>query len=184
MAVLNYSGSGGVGGTKDGGEKQYYPFRLFYNFPLNIDLSTRAISREINGKKYPSVTTNLSISILDSDRRRKASVLLSVEDWYRWVLTVGELLARVKEIYVDNRISENINEDDFKIVSYRGEVLQMIPVVARIENESVPAVRIVFNDPAMFVDFPLVDIKSMHNVVSRIDVVTMSICANLLGDHL
>lgn len=181
MAVLNYSGNGNVGGEN---EKQYYVYRLFYNFPMSVDLSTRATVKEFNGKKYPMVTTTMIVGILDGEKKRKASILLSVEDWYRWILTVGELLARVKEIYVDNRISEGISEDDFKIVSYRGEVLQMIPVVARIENDMVPAVRIIFNDPAVFVDFPLVDIKSMHNVVSRVDVLTMSMCGNILADRL
>lgn len=116
---------------------------------------------------------------------RGTSLTLSVEDWYRWILVVGEILARVKSIYVDNHISEEIKDDEFKITNFKGEVLNMVPIMARTEDGGyAPAVRIILNDPGRFTDMALIDIKSMHNVLSKIDVMTLGSLFAMMGDRI
>lgn len=167
-------------------QKQYYTYRLFYSSPLDIVLSTRATAQEINGRKYPVVSTTIIINIVDrSDGKTvRRGVMLSSEDWYRWMITIGELLSKVKSIYVDNRIADMVTEDDFKIVTFRGEVLQMVPLMAKKGDDLIPAVRIIVNDAGNFADFPVIDIKSMYNVLNKIDILTMSMVGSLLGESI
>lgn len=183
MAAINTS----TGSTMDGApERQFYRYQIFMNPPLEISVSTRTTPGLFNGKKYPRISSTVYVGLVDKSNgsSKRNSVVLGLEDWYRWVITVGELLARVKSIYVDNIISPDVTEDDFKVVNYKGEVLQMIPLMVKMEENLVPAVRIIINDPSVYADFPLIDIKSMYNVINRIDILTFSMCANIMGDML
>lgn len=183
MAAINTS-AGSLGDTAP--EKQYYRYQIYMNPPLDIGISTRVTPGIFNRKKYPRMSTFVYVGIIDksSGTTKRNNVVLSIEDWYRWVIIVGELLARVKTIYVDNMISPDITDDDFKLVTFKGEVLQMIPLMVKMDENLVPAIRIIINDPAVYADFPLIDIKSMYNVLNRIDIMTFSMCANIMGDML
>lgn len=182
MAAINAS----TGGNLEGQDKQYYRYQIYMNPPLDITVSTKATPGVFNGKKYPRVSTFVYVGLVDKSNgsTKRNNIVLGVDDWYRWVITVGELLARVKSIYVDNMISPDVTDDDFKVVNFKGEVLQLVPLMVKMEDNLVPAVRVIVNDPSVYADFPLIDIKSMYNVINRIDVVTFGMCANILGDML
>lgn len=169
-------------------EKPYYGITLFQSFPLRIRLISACSYFERNGRKYPNVRTYGVVEILERSGDRTvsvSSVSLSPEDWYRWMHVIGELLAKTRVIYVNNdHIAENVSDKDFMVTNFKGEVVQMVPLIAKIENNIVPAVRIIVNEPSRFADFPLVDIKSMHNVLEKIDIITSGMCVNILGDSL
>jgi hypothetical protein len=151
---------------------------------MNIDLTARTNVREYNGKKYPSVSTFMAINTFERGEggSNRTTIMLTPDDWYRWMATIAEILHNVKTIYVDNRISEDVKEDDYKIVNYKGEVLQMVPLMAKKDDMYIPAVRIIFNDESRFVDFPLIDIRGMYNICNKIDVFSAGLMAGTLGE--
>lgn len=167
------------------GEAKYSSYRIYFNVPFNIDLTSKVEVRDFNGKKYPQVNSYMYLSInTRADGGSRTSIVLSPEDWYRWTATVGELLHKVKTIYVDNAIADGVTDEDFKIVNFKGEVIQMVPLMAKKDSEYIPAVRIILNDPARFVDFPLIDIKNMYNIVNKIDVFAAGLVGGILGEIL
>lgn len=172
--------------SNDQPQKPYYSYQLFFNKPMDISIQSRhSYTVGSNGRKYPRVSTFVSVTFMERDGSgtfKRNGISLTPEDWYRWMITISELLSKVKTIYVDNRISDSVTENDFKIVNFKGEVLQMVPIMAKLENDYIPAVRIILNEPSIFADFPLIDIKSMHNVLNKIDILTISMCACMLGD--
>ena len=185
MASINSSVGGATENTTP--QKQYYTFRLYFNPPLEISLISRATATVGgNGKKFPQLSTLVGVGLVDrsSGSFQRTQITLSPDDWYRWMITVGELLSKVKSIYVDGHIADNVTEDDFKIVSFKGEVLQMVPLMAKIDDNLVPAVRVIVNEPSRFADFPLIDIKSMYNIMNRVEVMSASMLGAILGDSL
>ena len=187
MPALNSSMNTANGATdQNNQDKQYYRYQLYMNPPLDISISTRVTAGTFNGKKYPKMQTFVYVGLIDksSGTTKRNSVVLGIEDWYRWLITVGEMLTKVKSIYVDNMISPDVGENDFKIVNFKGEVLQMVPLMVKMEDQLVPAVRIIINDPAIYADFPIIDIKSMYNILNRIDIMTFAMCSNIMGDML
>lgn len=168
-------------------QKPFTRIRVFFRAPLEVSISSKneMVTSTYTGRKFPTLTVYGSVGLMGNSNGRGTSLTLSVEDWYRWILVVGEILARVKSIYVDNHISEEIKDDEFKITNFKGEVLNMVPIMARTEDGGyAPAVRIILNDPGRFTDMALIDIKSMHNVLSKIDVMTLGSLFAMMGDRI
>lgn len=182
MAALTPSGDQ----TAQEQPKQYYRYRLFYAKPLEIEISSQySCFVGNNGKKFPRVATFMSVGFGNRDSAgnfKRTSISLPPDDWYRWMIVVGELLAKSPKIYLDNHIADDVTDDDFKIVNFKGEVLQMVPLMSHSGNDYVAAVRIIINDPANFNDFPLIDIKTMYNVLNKIDVLSMGMMGAMMGE--
>lgn len=169
-------------------QKPFTRIRIFFRAPLEVSISSKndVVTSTYTGRRFPTLSVFGSVGIVGTQSngvRGNTSVMLSVEDWYRWLIVVGEILARVKSIYVDNHISEEIKEDEFKITNFKGEVLNMVPIMARVDNGYAPAVRIILNDPGRFTDLALIDLKSMHNVLNKIDIMTLGSMFAIMGDR-
>lgn len=184
MASLN--SSSGIAGDANA-EKQYYRYNMYFNPPLSISMSSKCTTSVGNtGRKYPKLLTYVEVSLVERGEAQtnRYGVSLSPDDWYRWMAVIAEMLAKTRTIYVDGHVSDDVTDQDFKITNFKGEVIQMVPLMAKVEDEMVPAVRIIVNDPSRFADFPLIDIKSMHSVLNKVDLFTASLCGAVLGEHL
>jgi hypothetical protein len=156
------------GGPSSNERRKSISLTLFRDPPFTVDLFFYVEDQGNKDKMYLNRAPMLSLTIskrVDDETLRKSCVI-SVNDYYKFLMIVESLLKKAGKIFVNGVIDPSVDTSESYIVTYKQECVKVVPVIDQTDDGKVEAFRIMLNDEGCYVDMSVEDAIIMHQQLS------------------